>query len=68
MCYSQEVFDEIIADSNRMKIALDIGKILQDKNEVDYENNGAGVTFALVKLNLHEPFLSLLNEKYQGAI
>jgi len=62
LCYEYEIFEEILADPDKLKIALEIGQKLQDKHLVDYDNNGAGVTFVLVKLNLHNQFLSLLSQ------
>jgi len=61
-CYSQEVKEEILADTEKMKIVSKICQKLREMDLVDEVNNAAGLAFALIKLDLVEMFLTTLTQ------
>jgi len=60
-CYSQQLYNEFLSDPNKMKTVSKICQILRDKDLVDEHNNGAVLPLALIKLDLVETFLALVN-------
>jgi len=62
-CYSQQVYEEILADTKKMKVVSNICQILRNKDLVDEVNNAAGLPFALIKLDLVENFLTVVEQR-----